>query len=398
MRIISTRLSDSGKSAFTRLNWPLLVFMLLLLAVGFMFIQSATAMRTGEVRFLHMRLLKQWIPLGLLAYIAAARINHTKWNDWSWIIYILAVFALILVLIPGIGTERLGARRWLLGFFQPSEFAKIATIPITAFILGGSNIAGGMKKFCTACAVAAVPMLLIVLEPDLGSAAVLIPTIFAMLFVAGCAPRLLLWGAFATLLLAALFFAAVLVPERLDPEHKAAIEQYTDKVIFPHWKKRIITFAGFDNDPLGAGWNKEQSIIAVGSGGRFGKGYGKGTQNILGFLPRAVSSTDFIFSVIAEEMGYRGSVILLLLYAGLLVSIGWTAFACRDEQGRLICIGVFALLFTHIFVNIAMTIGLMPITGIPLPLVSYGGTFTIAIMASLGLVQGVWIHGREVKN
>ena len=373
--------------------------MLLLLAVGFLFVQSATAMRTDSVRYLHLRLIKRWIPLGGIAYIIAARINYKKWNDWSWIIYVLVVITLILVLIPGIGKVQHGARRWLLGVFQPSEFAKIATIPMIAFILGGSNITGGVKKFFSTAAITLLPMLLIIAEPDLGSAVVLVPTVFAMLFVSGCAPRLLLWGTVLTLLFAGLFFAAVLVPEKLEPERKARVEHYTNKVIHPHWKKRILTFSGYNNDPLGAGWNKAQSMIAVGSGGRTGKGYGKGTMNILGFLPRAVSPNDFIFSVIAEETGYRGSVILLLLYAGLLGSIGITAAQCRDEQGRLICTGVQALLFTHIFVNIAMTIGLMPITGIPLPLVSYGGTFTIAIMCSLGLVQSVAIHGRDpVKN
>ena len=376
------------------LNWALVLFMFLLLAVGYAFIQSATSMRVGKVRFLHLTLLKQWIPLGLVAYFIAAKINYRKWNDWSWVIYALTILSLILVLIPGIGKAQLGARRWLFGAFQPSEFAKVATIPMIAFLLGGSNIADGKKKFCAAVAIAALPAALIMAEPDLGSALALVPTVFVMLFVSGCAPRLLMWSTLIAVIASALFVGAVLIPLKLPPERREKVERVTDKIIFPHWKTRIITFAGAESDPLGAGWNKEQSIIAVGSGGRHGKGYGKGTQNILGFLPRAVSSTDFIFSVIAEEMGFRGSAILLLLYAGLLGSIATTAMQCRDEQGRLICAGVLALLFTHIFINIAMTIGLMPITGIPLPLVSYGGTFTIAIMCLLGLVQGVAIHGK----
>ena len=375
------------------LNWALVIFMFLLLAVGYAFIQSATSMRTGKVQFLHLNLLRQWIPLGIVAYIAAAKFNHRKWNDWSWILYAVTIVSLILVLIPGLGKMHFGARRWLFGL-QPSEFAKIATIPMIAFMLGGSNIADGRKKFCAAVAIAALPAALIMAEPDLGSALALVPTVFAMLFVSGCAPRLLLWSSVIAVVAAALFIGAVLIPLKLPPERREAVERVTDKIIFPHWKQRIIVFAGAESDPLGAGWNKEQSIIAVGSGGRHGKGYGKGTQNILGFLPRAVSSTDFIFSVIAEEMGFRGSAILLLLYVGLLGSIATTALQCRDEQGRLICTGVFALLFTHIFINIAMTIGLMPITGIPLPLVSYGGSFTIAIMCLLGLVQGVAIHGK----
>ena len=375
-------------------NWPLIIFMLLLLAVGYFFVQSATSMRTGEVRVLHLRFLKKWLPLGGGAYLLAAFANYRRWNDWSWILYAAALVALALVLIPGIGTEHLGARRWLFGF-QPSEFAKVATIPMIAFLLGGSNIAGGRKKFFAAAIAAALPAALIMIEPDLGSALAIVPTALMMIFVSGCAPRMLLAVCLIGVLAAGMFVGAVLLPEKLPPERRAAVEKVVDKVVFPHWKKRIKTFANSEHDVLGAGWNKLQSVIAVGSGGRRGKGYMKGTNNILGFLPRAVSSTDFIFSVIAEETGFRGSVILLLLFAGLLGSIAVTAFQCCDEQGRLICAGVMTLLFTHIFINIAMTIGLMPITGIPLPLVSYGGSFTIATMAALGLVQGVALHGKK---
>jgi rod shape determining protein RodA len=146
---------------------------------------------------------------------------------------------------------------------------------------------------------------------------------------------------------------------------------------------------------LGAGWNKKQSEIAVGSGGKYGKGYLNGTQNILGFLPRSVASTDFIFSVIAEEMGFMGSCVLLILFGGLIGSIVTTGILCGDDSGRLICVGVATLFFAHIFVNIAMTIGKMPITGIPLPFISYGGTFTISTMALLGLIQSVAIHSRS---
>jgi rod shape determining protein RodA len=166
-------------------------------------------------------------------------------------------------------------------------------------------------------------------------------------------------------------------------------------VIYPHWKKRVLTFAFPDRDPLGAGWNKRQSEIAVGSGGLWGKGYLNGTQNVLGFLPRSVSSTDFIFSVIAEETGFVGSLVLLGLYLGVFGAVATTGFLCRDSVGRLVCAGVGTLLFVHVFVNIAMTVGRVPITGLPLPLISYGGSFTISTMAMLGLVQSVAVHGQR---
>ena len=150
-----------------------------------------------------------------------------------------------------------------------------------------------------------------------------------------------------------------------------------------------------DRDPQGAGWNKMQSEIAVGSGGFSGKGYLKGTQNVLGFLPRTVAPTDFIFSVIGEEMGFMGSSLLLFLYATLFMSIARAAIRSRDRQGRYLALGVLGMLFTHVFINIAMTVGLMPITGLPLPLISYGGSFMLSTMIALGLTQSVYIRRRE---
>jgi len=376
------------------INWVLAVCMVLLLVVGVLFIRSACATRTGDVRYLHLRMINHWIPIGIAVHVLVATANYRKWNDWAWVFYVLALLALVLVMIPGIGTERMGARRWLFGF-QPSEFAKFVTVPMLAFVLVGSTIRHGPRKFFLAILVAAVPALMITMQPDLGTALSLVPTVLAMAYVSGCAPRTLMALCLSGLILAGVFVGAVLLPEKLPSERKAKVERIVDKVVCPHWKKRILVFAYPDRDPLGAGWNKRQSEIAVGSGGKNGKGYLKGTQNILGFLPRAVSSTDFIYSVIAEETGFIGSMILLVLFGGLLGSIVVTGILCRDGTGRLICAGVAALLFTHIFVNVAMTIGKMPITGIPLPLISYGGSFTISTLAMLGLVQSVAIHGRK---
>jgi rod shape determining protein RodA len=159
-------------------------------------------------------------------------------------------------------------------------------------------------------------------------------------------------------------------------------------------KNRILVYLNISQDPLGAGWNKLQSQIAVGSGGLFGKGYLKGTQNILGFLPRTVAPTDFIYSVVAEETGFAGSSLLLALYTTVVVRCMYAAVIARDLFGRLLAAGVSVLIFSHVFVNIAMTIGLMPITGVPLPLMSYGGTFMISIMTALGLVQSVYLRRR----
>jgi rod shape determining protein RodA len=163
-------------------------------------------------------------------------------------------------------------------------------------------------------------------------------------------------------------------------------------LLHDYQKDRILVFLDPSRDPLDAGWNTVQSAIAVGSGGLTGKGYLRGTQNILGFLPRTVAPTDFIFSVIAEETGFLGSLTLLLLFAVLAFGGMRAALRARDKFGRLLAVGVTVLVMFHVFVNMAMTIGLMPITGIPLPLVSYGGSFMVCTLAMLGIVQSVYVR------
>jgi rod shape determining protein RodA len=163
----------------------------------------------------------------------------------------------------------------------------------------------------------------------------------------------------------------------------------------PHQVRRLQVFLFPDKDLHGSGYNRRQSEIAVGSGGVWGKGYLKGEQYMLGYLPPSVSSNDFIFAVLAEEAGFAGSLTVLLLFLGLLSSGLWIAFHCQDDTGRLFCVGVLTLTFSHMFINIAMTIGMMPITGLPLPFISYGRTFMLTMMAAFGMVQSVSIYGRE---
>jgi len=166
----------------------------------------------------------------------------------------------------------------------------------------------------------------------------------------------------------------------------------------PHQIKRLQVFMFPDKDLHGSGYNRRQSEIAVGSGGLRGKGYLKGEQYMLGYLPPSVSANDFIFSVLAEESGFIGSVTVLLLFLGLIWPGLWIARCCQDNVGRLFCVGVVTLIFSHMFINIAMTIGLMPITGLPLPFISYGRTFMLTMMLALALVQSVSIHGRKPET
>jgi len=222
-------------------------------------------------------------------------------------------------------------------------------------------------------AIGVVPLLLIFAQPDLGSAVILVLVTLVMLFVAGVRVKHLLIVALAGLL------ALPVVWLRMREYQKA----------------RLTVFLDPDRDPLGAGWNLNQSLIAVGSGGLTGKGYLQGTQNLLGYLPRTVAPNDFLFSVIAEEKGFAGSVCVIGLFAVVLFRGLRIAVEARDRLGMLLATGIVALLFFHVFVNIGMTIGLLPVKGLPLPLLSYGGSFVQATMTALGLLQNVWIHRKN---
>lgn len=373
-----------------RIDWLLVLSAAGLLAYGVLFVRSACAVRTGAVQLLWLKMLTRWIPLGIAAHVAIAASDWRKWVDFSAVPWVFAVALLGLVLVPGLGsTSNMGARRWLFGFFQPAEAAKIAVVPAVAFVLSKLSMRDGPAKLFLAFFAAAVPGVLVLLEPDLGTAITFAAAALAMAFVSGVAPRTLAALVAAGLLAVSVFLGAILLPEKLPPEKREKVERVVDKFVFGHWKNRILVFVHPERDPLGAGWNRRQSEIAVGSGGERGKGYGRGTQNALGYLPASVSSSDFVFSVIAEETGFAGCALLMVLFSVLLWRVVWTGLACRDEAGRLACTGVAAILFVHVFVNVGMTIGLVPVTGIPLPLVSYGGSFTISTLALLGLVHSV---------
>jgi rod shape determining protein RodA len=369
-----------------RFDWTMFGAILALLVLSVLFIYSA-GYQSGEIA-LSGKALRQvvWALIGLGAYSAAAAFDYKKLTEFHWWFFAGSAVALVLVLF--IGTSIYGANRWFsLGgiMIQPSEFAKLAVVfSLAAYLSDPATDPDEFITFVKAFLIMLIPFGLIVIEPDLGTGMVLIPLTLALLFCAGTPmrPLLILIGAGV---------AAILI---------IAIWLYFFKDSFPFFsdyqKGRILVYLGIDNDPLGAGWNKLQSQIAVGSGGLFGKGYLKGTQNILGFLPRTVAPTDFIYSVVAEETGFAGSGLLLALYTTVTVRCMRTAVKARDIFGRLLATGIGVLLFTHVFINIAMTVGLMPITGLPLPLMSYGGSFMVTTMGALGLVQSVYLRRRTV--
>ncbi len=366
-----------AKSSWTfwlgRMDHWLLLMVMALMVIGVLFIYSAAWVGDGLPVPGFYRRQMLWGAGGLVGYLTLMRLDYRQIASAAWLLYAIGLALLVLVLFVGEAVH--GARRWLnlLGLqVQPAEFAKLSTLLVLARYLAapGTQMAS-WKTLLTSGMIVGAPFLLIQAQPDLGTAVVLLPIAGAMIFVAGMPLRRIAF---------LLCVGALLLPVGWV----FALSDYQ--------QERVRVFFDPGRDPLGAGWNKMQSEIAVGSGGLTGKGYLEGTQNVLGFLPRSVAPTDFIYSVIAEETGFVGSAIVLSLYAGVMLAVGRAALVSRDRLGRLIAVGVAALLFCHVAVNIAMTIGLMPITGLPLPLISYGGSFMISTLCALGLVQSVFVR------
>jgi rod shape determining protein RodA len=364
-----------------------------LIAIGVVFIFSATQMREGSISKLYQMQIK-WAVAGLACYLVTTVMDYRKLRDVTWWFYVMAVILLVAVLF--FGTRIYGARRWLMFLgvgVQPSELGKLAVI-----MAGAALLSPPAEKFERLPSMgwlfllAGIPMLLVMKEPDLGSALVYVPVTLAMLYVAGARSRPLALLVLSGVVLVTVVLAAVALPEKLGVTPERQDRFFRALRLSDYQRDRIEVFLQPGKDPMGAGWNKRQSEIAVGSGGLAGKGFLKGTQNILGFLPRTVAPTDFIFSVIAEETGFAGSVTVLVLYGILMVCGLYAAMVARDKMGRVLCVGIVTMIFTHVFVNMAMTIGLVPIVGIPLPLVSYGGTFMFVTLFALGLIQSVYVR------
>ena len=377
-----------------RFDWTAFAAMLALIAIGTVAIWSAGNAR-AEAAFHGM-----WIRnlttavFGLCLYFAFAVLDYRKWTALAALpVYILSIALLVAVLV--FGSEQFGGKRWL-WFFQPSEVAKLAVLVLMASFFGsGSGWRMGFRGFVLASAFLAVPTLLILAEPDLGTALTLVPAVLVMLFVAGVWRRGFLALAAVGGIAALAILGAVYESEKpgTSPERRERIMRYVP--LRSHQVSRIRTFLFPESDTQGAGYTLRQAKISIGSGGMTGKGIGKGETNHLKYLPPAISINDFIFCVYAEETGFAGSAVLLGLFGILLVTCCRTAFVSADGCGRLLALGAATLLFAHVYVNIAMSIGLVPITGLPLPFISSGRTFLIVVMCALGLVQSVSIHGKE---
>ena len=383
-----------------RMNWPMTVAVVMLLVIGVAFIYSSCFISGDLPVRAYYKKQMVWALVGLACYVGFAVNDYRKLRKVSWWAYAVTVLLLGVVLLGGDLVSDDRRRLMLLGMgVQPSELAKLAVIVVLARKLSrpGVNLAG-LKPLLSVLAIVAAPFLMIMEQPDLGTAMVLVPTTFAMIFVAGVP-----WRALGVLLMVGVLGVGLLLGAMFLPERLGVDEEGQQKILKlcrlrEYHKERILVFFAPGREPLMGGWNKVQSEIAVGSGGAWGKGFLRGTQNILGFLPRTVARTDFIYSVIAEEKGFFGSVVVLLLF-GVVTAVGLvTALSARDKMGRLICVGIVAMISCHVVVNIAMTVGLMPIIGLPLPLLSYGGSFMVVMMSALGVVQSVYVrsHGTRV--
>ncbi len=365
------------------IDWVLLAASLALIAYGVTMVYYATRpdVSGAPLYFLRQQLIA--VTLGLIAAIVITVLDYEIYRRFQWLFYILALVMLVAV-IP-LGQEVNGARRWIdLGItrFQPSAAALLLiTLAIGAFLADRMELLGAKRVTLAVLALVAVPALLVYQEPDFGSAVVLVMLVMAMLYFWG-AP----WTHFAVLAVSAA--AAFLVAFKALP--LAGIN-----VIKQYQVDRLLVFVDAGRDPGGAGYNIIQSMIAVGAGGMTGRG-NAATQTTLDFLPE--HHTDFIFAVISERNGFLGATILLLLYAVIIWRALRIATLSRDMYGSILAGGIGAIILFQVFVNIGMTIGIMPVTGIPLPFVSYGGTHMIAFLMLVGLLQAIHLRATATPS
>ncbi len=363
-------------------NVPLVVWTTALIVYGTVMVASATSAMSGGPGMLVRH--GVGVLIGLVPLVLAWVIDYTRLRGWQGPLIALAAFLLASPRIPGLGTTAKGATSWLEVFgvrlFQPSEPAKLIFIIVVASVI--STFKGRIddsRSVGKVLAYVAGAVFLIMLQPDLGTGLVFVAITFIMLIAGGMKGRY-----FAILALA----GAVLVVGALSVDATLDRALGKDVALKQYQKDRLLVFIQPDLDPAGAGYNLAQSKIAIGSGGLTGKGLGSGTQSNLHFIPER--HTDFIFSVLGEELGFLGAVILLGLYMALLVSALAIATSSRDLYGALIAVGVLGMWLFQILENIGMTVGMMPITGIPLPFMSFGSSAMVTNLGAVGLLLSVW--------
>lgn len=367
MPSLVTMRTSSSLSFRLHLDLPLLVMLCLLMAVGLAVLYSAS----GDISYVQRQAAR--VAIGLVAMVLMAQFDPRTIRFWCPPVYVLGVIFLSMVLFFGAGA--MGATRWLgvpgLFMFQPAEIMKLAAPGMLAWLLTRHELPPRVLHLVLCLVLAAIPAVLIVQQPDLGTALLVIISAMFVVFLAG----LSWWYIVGGILSAAAVFPVLWL-----------------FVLRDYQKQRILTLFDPEVDPLGAGWNIIQSQTAIGSGGLDGKGFLQGTQSQLNFLPE--SHTDFIVAVLAEEFGFIGVLTLLILYLAIAARGLIIAVNGRDTFGRLLAGGLTLTFFIYVFVNVGMVSGILPVVGVPLPLISYGGTSVVTLLAGFGIIMSVATHKR----
>jgi rod shape determining protein RodA len=370
----------TGLRKILYLNWPLVILLMAVASIGFLMLYSVAG---GSLTPWAEPQMKRFV-VGMVAMMIVAMVPIWFWRNVSPLAYLVSLS--LLILVEFIGTVGMGAQRWIdLGFFvlQPSELAKVSLVMVLAAYYDWLDV----KKVSHPLWILA-PLLLILLptalvlkQPDLGTALLLIMGGGIMMFVAGVH-----W----------LYFAAV-ASAGVGAIYAVIVSRGTEWQLLKDYQyRRIDTFLDPANDPLGAGYHITQSKIALGSGGWTGRGFMQGTQSRLNFLPE--KHTDFIFTTLAEEFGFIGGISLLTLYALIIFFCIVSAIRNKDRYGSLVTIGIAATFFLYFAVNMSMVMGLAPVVGVPLPMVSWGGSAMLVILAAFGLAQSAHVHRPRAKK
>lgn len=345
----------------------LLAMAFIICLIGLLAIHSATQAKGLPLAESYTLRQMTWMGIGAALLLFTLKIAYHKFLDMAYPIYFINVLLLLLVLL--IGHVRLGAQRWfsIFGFaFQPSEFMKLSLIlALSAYVGQKKGNMESIESLVIPSLLVGAPFVLVLLQPDLGTALLLVPIFFAILLVGGAKPKYLI--------------RMILAGVACTPVFWHFLRGYQ--------KQRLLVFINPNADPLGAGYTIIQSKIAIGSGGLFGKGWLNGTQNQLNFIPER--HTDFIFSVIGEEWGFLGALALILIYLFIAHRAYNIGNLTSDRYGKCICTGITVLISLQVVINIAMTVGMMPVVGIPLPMVSYGGSSLLTTLIAIGLLLNV---------
>lgn len=369
---VSMHMSSYKRGSFVNklhIDIPMLVGILLLFGISFLALYSAKL----DVLVLQKQALRMLLSLLLMGTVA--HISPRIFKDWAMVLYIFGLILLFLVFTKGVASK--GAKRWLdLGFFrfQPSELMKLAVPLVVAKILDEQILPPSLKNLLISGIFIMLPTLLIALQPDLGTAILVMSSGLLVIFFSGIKFRQVIYLLSSAFITMPLFWL----------------------ILKDYQKARILTLLNPENDPLGKGYQIIQSKIAIGSGGIYGKGWLNGTQSHLEYLPER--ATDFIFAVFSEEFGFIGVIVLFLIYSFIIIRGLYISTRAQDTFNRLLSGSIIMVFFVYIFVNIGMVSGILPVVGVPLPFISYGGTSLVIIMISFGILMSIQSHRILLKK